>query len=183
MHNGEIKANSCHIQKMETIISYLYCVQVIPPRVIVSVHTSSITISAALRTDSMTSPRALHTPTWPGVSPLSRAHGAAPDMGLERGSLARELGQKGVGWYGDSQQVWGQSRNMWYLSTRCEWKTKSTEVDWWRTNDQASFKRERNKGEDQRKTSEKAQWRQRERKEKRSPGEGQRKRGEQLKEI
>lgn len=53
--------------------------------------TSSMTISAALRTDSMTSPRALHTPTCPGVSPLSRAHGAAPDMGLERGSLAREL--------------------------------------------------------------------------------------------
>lgn len=58
-------------------------------------HTSSMTISAALRTDSMTSPRALHTPTCPGVSPLSRAHGAAPDTGLERGSLARELGHKG----------------------------------------------------------------------------------------
>lgn len=53
-----------------------------------------MTISAALRTDSMTSPRALHTPTCPGVSPLSRAHGAAPDTGLERGNLARELGQK-----------------------------------------------------------------------------------------
>lgn len=59
---------------------------------IVSCHTSSITISAALRTDSITSPRALHTPTCPGVNPLSRAHGAAPDTGLERGSLARELG-------------------------------------------------------------------------------------------
>lgn len=57
-------------------------------------NTSSMTISAALRTDSMTSPRALHTPTCPGVSPLSRAHGAAPDTGLERGSLARELGYK-----------------------------------------------------------------------------------------
>lgn len=56
--------------------------------------TSSITISAALRTDSMTSPLALHTPTCPGVSPLSRAHGAAPDRGLERGSLASELRQE-----------------------------------------------------------------------------------------
>lgn len=59
-----------------------------------SYSTSSMTISAALRTDSMTSPRALHTPTCPGVSPLSRAHGAAPNTGLERGSLARELGHK-----------------------------------------------------------------------------------------
>lgn len=56
--------------------------------------TSSITISAALRTDSMTSPLALHTPTCPGVSPLRRAQGAAPDRGLERGSLATELRQE-----------------------------------------------------------------------------------------
>lgn len=70
-------------------------------------HTSSMTISAALRTDSMTSPRALHTPTWPGVSPLSRAHGAAPDTGRERGSLARELGHKNGRWRSDSQQVRG----------------------------------------------------------------------------
>lgn len=69
-------------------------------RNLTSDHTSSMTISAALRTDSMTSPRALHTPTCPGVSPLSRAHGAAPDTGLERGSLARELGHRrwGVVW-------------------------------------------------------------------------------------
>lgn len=60
--------------------------------------TSSITISAALRTDSMTSPLALHTPTCPGVSPLRRAHGAAPDRGLERGSLASELRQEQKGW-------------------------------------------------------------------------------------
>lgn len=50
-----------------------------------------MTISAALRTDSITSPRALHTPTCPGVSPRSLAQGAAPDTGLERGSLAKEL--------------------------------------------------------------------------------------------
>lgn len=53
--------------------------------------TSSMTISAALRTESMASPRALHTPTCPGVRPLSRAQGASPDTALERGSLAREL--------------------------------------------------------------------------------------------
>lgn len=67
-----------------------------------------MTISAALRTDSMTSPRALHTPTCPGVSPLSLAHGAVPDTGLERGSLARELGFKDGEWYSDSQPVQGQ---------------------------------------------------------------------------
>lgn len=60
-----------------------------------------MTISAALRTDSMTSPRALHTPTCPGVSPLSRAHGAAPDTALERGSLARELEHRRWECYGD----------------------------------------------------------------------------------
>ena len=60
-------------------------------------RTSSITISAALRTDSMTSPLALHTPTCPEDSPLSRAQGASPDTGLERGSLARELGEKQAG--------------------------------------------------------------------------------------
>lgn len=64
-----------------------------------------MTISAALRTDSMTSPRALHTPTCPGVSPLSLAQGAAPDTGLERGSLARELGHNGGDWYSDLQQA------------------------------------------------------------------------------
>lgn len=53
-----------------------------------------MTISAALRTESMTSPRALHTPTCPGVRPLSRAQGASPDTALERGSLARELGYR-----------------------------------------------------------------------------------------
>lgn len=53
-----------------------------------------MTISAALRTESMTSPRALHTPTCPGVRPLSRAQGASPDTALERGSLARELGHR-----------------------------------------------------------------------------------------
>lgn len=53
--------------------------------------TSSMTISAAFRTDSMTSPRARHTPTWPGVNPLRRPHGSAPDTGRERGKRAREL--------------------------------------------------------------------------------------------
>lgn len=64
-----------------------------------------MTISAAFRTDSITSPRALHTPTCPGVSPLSRAHGAAPDTALERGSLARELQHKGGASCCDSSQV------------------------------------------------------------------------------
>lgn len=119
MHNSEIKVNSCNTYRewlwqdyentggCETVITYSCCVQVITLRLVLSSHTSSMTISAALRTDSMTSPRALHTPTWPGVSPLSRAHGAAPDTGLERGSLARELGQESWHWYGESQQVWG----------------------------------------------------------------------------
>lgn len=53
--------------------------------------TSSMTISAAFRTDSMTSPRARHTPTWPGDNPLRRPHGSAPDTGRERGRRAREL--------------------------------------------------------------------------------------------
>lgn len=50
-----------------------------------------MTISAAFRTDSMTSPRARHTPTWPGVKPLRRPHGSVPDTGRERGKRAREL--------------------------------------------------------------------------------------------
>lgn len=55
--------------------------------------TSSITISAALRTDSMTSPRARHTPTCPADKPRKRPQGPVPDTGRERGNLARELGE------------------------------------------------------------------------------------------
>lgn len=78
-----------------------------PGDYVLSNCTSSMTISAALRTDSMTSPRALQTPTCPGVRPLSRAHGAAPDTGLERGSLARELRQKTCEFNCYSLHNWG----------------------------------------------------------------------------
>lgn len=57
--------------------------------------TSSMTISAALRTDSITSPLALHTPTCPTDSPRRRPQEAAPDTGRERGILASDLRAQG----------------------------------------------------------------------------------------